>query len=101
MSILKKLIILSLILFVSCGEIPKKEIQRARKEKYRTGRVMVFKGTKKKIGKKSSKSKKNRRNTKKRVKKQISRDKINQKMLNNEYNNKIDNPSKFTKWLFT
>tara|TARA_A100001015_G_C14812424_1_gene641316 strand:- start:235 stop:687 length:453 start_codon:yes stop_codon:yes gene_type:complete len=52
------------------GEISKKEIQRARKEKYRTGRVMVFKGTKKKIGKKSSKSKKNRRNTRKHVKKQ-------------------------------
>ena len=39
--------------------------------------------------------------TKKRAKKQISKDKINKKMLSNEYNNKIDNPNKFTKWLFT
>ena len=46
------------------GEISKKEIKRARKEKYRTGRVMRFKGTKKKIEKKYSKSSKVRRNTK-------------------------------------
>ena len=52
------------------GEISKKEIKRARKEKYRTGRVMRFKGTKKKLGKKYSKSSKVRRNTKKRVKNQ-------------------------------